>query len=175
MKINQNYIDKNQYSRPGDKLISVKGIVIHWTATPRATASNIRNYFQNLSKQSASDDVEDRSASAHYAIGIDGEIIEIIPVDEVAYHVGARSYKISFGQKSPNNYLIGIELCHKDDYGKFTNETLNACKSLVTELLQEHNLESHNIYRHWDITGKNCPKWFVEHPDEWTKFVNQFT
>ena len=26
------------------------------------------------------------------------------------------------------------------------------------------------MIRHYDVTGKNCPKYFVEHEDEWEQF-----
>lgn len=165
------HIDKNPFSRPGNKLLGVKGIVIHYTASPGASAKNIRNYFQNLSKQSTEDDIEDRSASAHYAVGLDGEVIEIIPLDEEAYHVGAKSYKISFGKYSPNNYLIGIECCHADETGRLSPATYQATVELVQKLLSDFGLNSHNVYRHFDITGKNCPKWFVEHDEDWKIFL----
>ncbi|MEC0543517.1 N-acetylmuramoyl-L-alanine amidase, partial [Bacillus glycinifermentans] len=45
VKVVKNYVKVNQYTRPGLKLAGVKGIVMHWTATPGASALNERNYF----------------------------------------------------------------------------------------------------------------------------------
>ena len=28
----------------------------------------------------------------------------------------------------------------------------------------------YGVIRHYDVTGKNCPKYFVEHEDEWEQF-----
>ena len=28
-------------------------------------------------------------------------------------------------------------------------------------------LTSENVIRHYDVTGKNCPKYYVENPDAW--------
>ncbi|WP_414558560.1 hypothetical protein [Bacillus swezeyi] len=45
VKVVKNFVKVNQYTRPGLKLAGVKGIVMHWTATPGASALNERNYF----------------------------------------------------------------------------------------------------------------------------------
>ncbi|MCK6381897.1 MAG: N-acetylmuramoyl-L-alanine amidase [Leptospiraceae bacterium] len=170
------HIDKNPFSRPGEKLIAVKKIVIHYTACPGATAKNIRDYFQNLGKQNPNDNIEDRSASAHYAID-DNETIEIIPPDEVAYHVGAlkKNYTElarSLGNRSPNNYSLGIELCHNDITGKFSQYVIGGCLQLTKILLNVYNLEKSDVCMHYDLTGKLCPKYFVENPDQWESFIN---
>lgn len=169
MIITQNHIEVNKYSRPGDKLLAVLGLVVHWTADPGATAQNERDYFNSLAKQPEGNP-SDRSASAQYAIGMEGEIIEMIPPDEVAYHCGAKSYKKTFGPRSPNNYTIGIECCIPDATGKLTEETYASLVSLLKKLLADHpNLSSADIWRHFDITGKDCPKWYVDYPSDWDK------
>ena len=38
----------NEYSRPGDPLEEVKGIVVHYTANPGTTARQNRDYFEGL-------------------------------------------------------------------------------------------------------------------------------
>ncbi len=166
------HIEKNPFSRPAEKLQSVKAIIVHYTACPKASAKNIRDYFDNLKKQSKPDTA--RSASAHYAVD-DDNIIEIIPPDEVAYHVGAKQIQYtelsrSLGNRSPNNYTIGIEMCHDDESGKISVKTLANTIVLIQELNQKFGLTSENIFRHFDITGKNCPKWFVEHANDWNEF-----
>lgn len=168
------HIAKNPFSRPAEKLEDVKAIIVHYTACPHATAKNIRDYFDNLKKQNSNDNIEDRSASAHYAVD-DNCIIEIIPPDEVAYHVGAKKYTEigkSFGKRSPNNYTIGIEMCHDDESGKFNSNTIKNAIELINFLLNKFELKKENIFRHFDITGKNCPKWFVENEKDWLFFKN---
>lgn len=41
---------------------------------------------------------------------------------------------------------------------------------LVGWLCQRFGLTSEQVIRHYDVTGKNCPKYFVEHEDEWEQF-----
>jgi len=168
MNLIVDHIEKNPFSRPGEKLVKVKAIIWHYTACPKASAKNIRDYFNNLKKQT---EYKSRYASAHYAID-EKEIIEIIPTDEVAYHVGAPKNKYteiakSFGNISPNYYTIGIELCHDRDDGYINNATLVNAVLLTQELLSKFNLTTENLFRHYDITGKNCPKYFVENIIEW--------
>ena len=69
----------NPYSRPGTALEQVNGIVIHYTANPGTTAKQNRDYFEGLSHSG------ETSASSHFVIGIDGEIVQCIPCNEIAY------------------------------------------------------------------------------------------
>lgn len=146
----------NPYSRPGEKLQSVSKIIIHWIGNPNTSATANRNYFESL---------KDRHiyASSQYIVGLDGEKIICIPEDEVAYHAGNRTM---------NRNSIGIEVCHPDWDGKFNDVTYNSLIELVVELVKKYNLKINDIIRHYDVTGKDCPRYYVEHEDEWVKFKN---
>ena len=42
---------------------------------------------------------------------------------------------------------------------------------LVTGLTgSAQDLNENDVIRHYDVTGKICPKYFVEHEDEWEQF-----
>jgi N-acetylmuramoyl-L-alanine amidase len=171
MSIKDCLLTKNRYSRPGVLLKSVKGVVIHWVANPGTSALANRNYFENLKDQVPPND--SRYASAHYIIGLDGEIIRCVPDTEVCYHVGADRYTgeaLRRLSSYPNNCAIGIELCHPAWDGKFNERTLQSCRELVSSLLLEYGLSKEDVWRHFDVTGKLCPKYFVEHTDEWDAF-----
>jgi N-acetylmuramoyl-L-alanine amidase len=175
MNIQKLLLTKNIFSRPGKALTEVRGIVLHWVANPGTSALANRNYFENLSKQSTGDSAA-RYASAHFIIGIDGEIIQCVPTSEMAYHVGAKIYKpdaISALGHYPNNCTLGIELCHPDATGAFTKATLGAAVELCKTLAAQFNLYQCNFWTHYEITGKLCPKWFVEHPDDFHFFKTQ--
>jgi N-acetylmuramoyl-L-alanine amidase len=140
-------------------------------ANPGTSALANRNYFENLKDQVPPNDK--RFASAHYVIGLQGEIIRCVPDKEVCYHVGADKYTneaIRRLSSCPNNCTIGIELCHPAADGKFTGETLESCRDLVNYLMAAYDLSKNDIWRHYDITGKICPKYFVEHEDAWDAF-----
>ncbi len=143
----------NDYSRPGDALAEVKGVVIHYTANPGTTAEQNRNYFENLRETKAA------YVSSHYIIGLDGEIIRCVPDDEIAYASNDR-----------NDDTLSVECCHPDATGEFTKETYDSLVWLCAYLVGAYDLPPEEVIRHYDVSGKNCPKYFVEHKDAWVQF-----
>lgn len=154
LPISEEFLTVNSYSRPGLALTSTpKYIVIHYTANPGSTAEQNRNYFENLK------DTGQTYASAQFVVGLDGEIIQCVPCNEMAYC--SNSY---------NEFCISIEMCHPDDTGNFNDATYNNCVYLVAQLMNYYNMDMDSLIRHYDVTGKNCPKYFVEHEDRWEVF-----
>jgi N-acetylmuramoyl-L-alanine amidase len=176
MEIKEKYLTVNQFSRPGRNLTAVKGIVLHWVANPKTTAEQNRNYFESLKAQDpAGDQKKLRYASAHFIIGLEGEVIQCLLENEVGYHVGANKYSdraLKELSSYPNNCTLGIELCHVNWEGEFTKETIYSAKELILELCERYKLGRGNVYRHFDITGKDCPKYFVQHEEQWGQFLN---
>jgi len=175
MDIQRKLLTVNQFSRSGRKLSGVKGIVLHWVANPKSSAMGNRLYFENLRTQSP-DNPQVVYASAHFVVGISGDIVQCLPTDEMAYHVGAKSYKpeaiTAFGH-IPNNCTIDIELCHPEWNGKFTTQTLAAATELCATLCVQFDLDPiSGIWTHHGITGKCCPKWFVDNPCDFEFFRN---
>ena len=151
--VNVNLLTPNEYSRPQIPLEKVNGIVVHYVANPCSTALDNRNYFEGLKDQSGSKTV---SASSHYIIGADGTILQCIPLDEVAY-----------GNYPRNEDTVSIECCHPDADGRFTDATIKSLARLTGWLCKELSLNEKHIIRHHDVSGKNCPKYYVEHEDAW--------
>ena len=149
----QDFLTVNPYSRPGTKREHVRDIVIHYVANPGTSAKQNRNYFEGLKDQSGSKTV---SASSHYIIGSDGTILQCIPLDEVAY-----------GNYPRNDDTVSIECCHPDSDGRFTDATIKSLIRLTGWLCRELSLNEKHIIRHYDVSGKNCPKYYVEHQDAW--------
>lgn len=155
--ITQALLPVNPYSRPGDPLEQVNGVVVHYVGNPGTTAQQNRNYFAGLAQQTGENAT---SVSSHFVIGLEGEILQCIPLDEIAYCTSHR-----------NVDTIAIECCHPDDSGAFTQETYDALLKLVGWLMERYDLEQDQILRHYDATGKECPRYFVENPDAWNKFL----
>ena len=154
LPITEEFLDVNQYSRPGIALsTNPEYIVIHYTANPGSTAEQNRNYFENLK------DTGETYASAQFVIGLEGEIIQCVPCNEMAYC-----------SNSLNDRCISIEMCHPDDTGNFNDATYNNCVYLVAQLMNYYHLDMDHVIRHYDVTGKNCPRYFVEHEDRWEVF-----
>lgn len=155
--VNVNLLTPNEYSRPQIPLEKVNGIVVHYVANPCSTALENRNYFEGLKDQTGS---KTTSVSSHFVIGLEGEVVQCIPLNEVAYASNNR-----------NSDTISIECCHPDDSGEFTSATYESLVRLTRWLMEEYGLDTSQVIRHYDVTGKLCPKAFVEHPEEWERFL----
>lgn len=154
LPITEEFLTVNRYSRPGLALTTnPQYIVVHYTANPGSTAEQNRNYFENLK------DTEETFASAQFVIGLEGEIIQCVPCNEIAYC-----------SNNLNEICISIEMCHPDETGNFNDATYNNCVYLVAQLMNYYHLDMDHLIRHYDVTGKNCPKYFVEHEDRWEVF-----
>lgn len=154
IKIEERLLTPNKYSRPQIKLGKVTKIVVHYVGNPGSTAINNRNYFDNLRI------THDRYVSSHFVVGLQGEIIQCVPLDEVAYC-----------SNNANAYSISIETCHPDDTGKFSDVTERALAELVAMLVRKFGLDvEDDVIRHFDVNGKHCPLWYVKHPEAWVAF-----
>lgn len=152
-KIDVQLLDINDYSRPGIESDPITGIVIHYTANPGSSAQNNRDYFEGLKYSRAT------SASSHFVVGLNGEIIQCVPTWELAYASNGR-----------NHDTVSIECCHPDESGEFTDETYISVIQLTAWLCKKFNLTEQDVIRHYDVTGKNCPKYFVENEEAWELF-----
>ena len=43
---------------------------------------------------------------------------------------------------------------------------------LVSWLCASYGLSDSSVIRHYDVTGKMCPKYFVKHEDAWEDFLS---
>ena len=146
-------LDINDWSRPGITVDRIRKIVVHYLGNPETTAQQNHDYFESLK------DLQDTYMSANYVVGLQGEIIQCVPDGEVAW-----------ASNKANYYSISIENCHEDTTGRFNNSTYWSDVHLVAYLTEKYGLGRDDIIRHYDVTGKDCPKWFVEHPADWEKF-----
>jgi N-acetylmuramoyl-L-alanine amidase CwlA len=143
MTITDALLTPNKYSRPQIPLKSVKKVVLHYVGNPKSSAMANRNYFENQKSGG-------RYVSSHYIIGLEGEILRCVPENEVAYC-----------SNQANTYSISIECCHPDATGKFTDATTASAAELCAYLLKKYGLSVNDLIRHYDVTGKQCPLWFV--------------
>lgn len=146
----------NPYSRPEIALTEVNNIVVHYVGNPCSTARENRNYFESLKDQT---DPNGTSVSSHFVIGLEGEVVQCIPLTEVAYASNHR-----------NSDTISIECCHPDTTGKFYDSTYQTLVNLCAYFCREFELEAKDVIRHYDVTEKICPKYYVEHEDAWETF-----
>ena len=147
--IDQQIINVDGDSRRGVYLEGVRDIVIHYVGNPGSTAQQNRNYYANPSSD----------VSSHFVIGLKGEIIQCIPL-----------YEKSSASNHRNKDTISIEVCHPDESGKFTDASYQSLVKLTAWLCESCDLDSGDVIRHYDITGKQCPLYFVTHENAWERF-----
>lgn len=152
-EIDVQLLDVNPYSRPGTEIEKINGIVVHYTANPGSTAQENRDYFNGLK------DSHETEASSNFIVGLNGEIIQCVPTWEMAYASNSR-----------NIDTVSIECCHPDESGKFTDETYRSLVQLTAWLCVKFDLTEKQVIRHYDVTGKNCPRYFVENEEAWEEF-----
>lgn len=148
-KLDVQLLTPNPYSR----LEKVNGIVVHYTANPGTSARQNRDYFNGLAE------TKKTKASSHFVIGLEGEIVQCIPCNEISYASNNR-----------NSDTISIECCIEDETGKFNDSTYQSLIELTTWLMGRYDLSADDVIRHYDVTGKKCPLYFVEHEDAWEQF-----
>ena len=146
----------NQWSRPGTPLEKIDGVVMHYVGNPGTSAEANRNYFESLS--SGADGVY---ASSHFIVGLEGEVLECVPLTEIAYASNSR-----------NQDTVSIEVCHPDETGEFSTVTYDRVVELTAWLCREFHLDPEtDVIRHYDVTGKDCPRYYVENPEAWERLL----
>lgn len=152
--VEENLLPVNEYSRCGDKLTRVNAIVIHYVGNPNTTAWQNRSYFENLATSG------ETSASSNLIVGMEGEALLCVPLDEVAYCSNTR-----------NSDTISIEFCHPDAEGKPTDATYDTLVKLTAWLCEVFGLDAEtDVIRHYDVIGKECPVYYVQNESAWTQF-----
>ena len=146
-------LDVNPYSRPGIQSDGISGVVIHYTANPGSSAQENRDYFNGLQYS------QETQASSNFIVGLEGEIIQCVPTWEIAYASNER-----------NSDTVSIEVCHPDESGKFTESSYRSLVQLTAWLCVKFGLTEDDVIRHYDVTGKICPKYFVDDEEAWEAF-----
>ena len=136
-------------ARSGIALDGVSDIVIHYVGNPGTSAQNNRDWFNQPETHVAS----------HFIVGLEGEIVQCIPLNEK-----------SSASNHRNRDTISIEVCHPDESGKFNDESYAALVKLTAWLCRTYGLTENNVIRHYDVTGKECPLYFVKNNDAWMQF-----
>lgn len=155
--IEQKFIRKNIFSRPDVTMKQVNNIVIHYVGNPGTSAEANRQYFDSLADQDPQQ--PGSSSSCHFIVGLEGEILQCIPISEIAY------------ANAPRNLdTVAVETCHPDETGKYNEATYDSLVKLTAWLCKELDLSSDDVIRHYDVSEKGCPRYFVDHEDQWKQF-----
>lgn len=143
-------IPEDGTSRRGEKLEDIQSIVIHYVGNPGTTAQQNHDWYENPESE----------VSSHFLVGLEGEIIQCIPLDE-----------FSSASNHRNRDTISIEVCHPDESGEFSDTTYASLVKLTAWLLDVCHLDTEDVIRHYDITGKECPRYYVQNEDSWNTLL----
>lgn len=149
--IDEQLIYVHNTARTGAALDGVKNIVIHYVGNPGTSAQNNRDYYNKPTTE----------VSSHFLVGLEGEVIQCVPLWEKS---AASNWR--------NNDTISIEVCHPDETGQFNDAAYSSAVRLTAWLLNELGLDESAVIRHYDITEKLCPLYYVEHEDAWQQLKN---
>lgn len=167
MKIIKRYIDHNfSRRRPGTR---IEWIVVHYSGIVGAQgrACLVADALSRASKLECDTKLQ-RSASTHYLVGDDG-IYQLVRDRHRAWHVGG--YSISNKCAACNNNSLGVDLVeHKQNIKSrsvedrdwyFSERVLLTGIELIATLADMYGISNSHIVRHFDVTGKWCPRPFV--------------
>ena len=164
-----NLADKSNYGS-SRSTSSIKYIVWHYTANDGDTDEANGKYFNS----------PNRNASAHYFVD-DDSITQSVPDNYVAWSVGGNryaNYKTTGGAKlygiAKNANTLNIELCDTQKNGKYdvSDKTLSNAIALTKDLMKKYNIPIENVIRHFDVTGKSCPAYYVDE-NLWNEVKNK--
>lgn len=143
----------------GKRNAKIEYIVIHYTANDGDSSESNAKYFKQALNP---------VSSAHYFVD-DDSIVCSVPEDFVAYHCGASKY---YHPRCRNANSIGIELCDAKRDGRVmaTDKTIRNAAELVNSLMKKYGIPPQNIVRHYDVTHKQCPAYWVKDPKGFENF-----
>lgn len=154
-KLEHQFLSGNSPKRPKGNY-GKTSITIHSTANEKSTPQNERDWLDNPSNS--------RDASWHYVVG-DGVVIQAIPELEEAWHSGT---------SQGNKYSIGIEIVESGN----RKAVIETAAEFVSDLLKKYNWGADKLKKHYNWTGKNCPrilidKSFVKNNVNWNYFIER--
>ena len=130
-------------------------LTIHSTANLDSDAWGERSYLLNP---------ENTSDTAFHIVVDYKEAIEVVPLDEVAYHCG---------NLDGNKITVGIEICERGDREK----TLQNAIQVASDFLNAREWTIAKLRRHKDWAIKECPRIFTTHQASphhtWEWFTNE--
>lgn len=144
-------------SRTPDK---IKYLVYHYTGNDGDHAAANAKYYRDAVVQ----------ASAHYFVD-DADVYRSVPDLEIAWAVGGKKWAdcdqtgggTLYGVATNAN-SISIEMCDtvRDGQLMATEATLARAAALGRELMDKYNIPLDHVVRHFDVTGKHCPAYFMD-------------
>lgn len=184
VKIVKQLIPLGHPNRKGTK-ITPSAVIIHYTGNDSHSATdtnNVRYAGRQFVRKGDNDYEEDgktpfRYGSAQWYCDEDSATLAI-PQNEVAWGCGDRQLPYDNGYKgqtkiahdvfghNQNYKTINYEICNNGNWAKACD---NAIEIIAQDMI-DYKIPTNMIYRHHDISGKNCPEPFVKDIKAWENF-----
>ena len=152
MRVVENYIPKG--ANNPDRPIKPDMIVIHYSGGACVSAETLARCLVNNNAN---------NVSANYCVD-EKDIICTIPPGYMSY-----------GVTGHNEHIINIETCFKDPAGRFELDTIANLRRVVKKCMREFGIPPENVVRHYDLTSKKCPWYYVDNPKEWARLHRMIT
>ena len=154
LTVEQRLISRNFRRCTGQRKIEY--IVIHYFGS-LGTAAAVANYFNTPGIQ----------ASAHYCLDEGSTVYQCVEDNNIAWHCGTSGAYVH--PRCRNENSIGIEVRpYKLDKSTarsaapadwyFPPEIVDNLVVFTQMLMQKYNVPLENVVRHYDVTGKWCPR-----------------
>jgi N-acetylmuramoyl-L-alanine amidase len=138
----------------------ITALVIHYTAS--LFIESTINWFTR----------KESSVSAHYVVGRDGRVVQMVREEDVAWHAGRSAMGPS--EKPPrepnvNDFSIGIELVGTMDSG-FTDRQLASFYELLAQLVVKYRIMPERVVGHLHVSpGRKIDPDGVDQQFPWSK------
>lgn len=146
---------------------TIKYIVVHYTGNDGDHDTGNANYYAE----------PNRGASAHYFVD-DDSITRSVQDHWIAWAVGGEKWKDcaqtgggSLYGVATNTNSISVEMCDTQKNGTYdvTEKTMSNTIELIKMLMDKYNIPIERVIRHFDVTGKHCPAYFMDE-SAWAAF-----
>ncbi len=127
------------YSKKSRLKSSIKFVIIHYTGM-QSEIESLRRLKDKNSK-----------VSCHYLIGRNGNIIQLVNENKIAWHAGKSKWK---GFTNLNKNSIGVELVNKGHnygYEKFSINQIKSLELLCKKIKKKYKISNNNFLGHSDI------------------------
>lgn len=157
------YEFKQSPNNAGRRKRSVSAIVIHYTGS--LNLDGTVGWFLN----------PDSRVSAHYVIGRDGKLVQMVNDEDVAWHAGRSAMRPELEDRDPkkegnvNAFSIGIELVGTADSG-FTDRQLASLYDLLGILVARYRVTPERVVGHLHIApGRKIDPDGYDHQFPWQR------
>ena len=127
--------------RPGRRK-PISAIVVHYTAS--LSIEGTLGWFQR----------KDSGVSAHYVIGRDGRVVQMVREEDVAWHAGRSAmvpHETPPRETNVNEFSVGIELVGTPDSG-FTDRQLASLYEVLARTVAKYHIPPERVVGHLHIS-----------------------